>query len=377
MLCVFFGCSCRVGPPKFAGTVEEFVYVSLSFTPVDAGILGYHRHAGVSLDELLDDMSEAALNRRRGFLRAFQEGLKKIDPAKLTPEDRADFQTIQAAIQRQTVELFTRQSYKHDPGVYLNLVVRGIDGAWNQPDQPEGLRAFYIVRRLESVPALIEHAKRNMVDCWSSPDGSAIEKKLQDLDGEIPVEIRTKYAVARDATLAAIQDFRTHVSRLPLAQRPIDQPADIPMSVLSALADRTESPAPLSDWKDDAIRRREKAYAKIQPPARRILRTHFGEPETSRGWVLYAGHVRIEQGDRKAHPSWITAMRHALDEDPLAVAGWRNWICLQQAYGQPDFEQKALAEGAIPFAALGELLAGKNFTSACIVRLPQEPGKSR
>ena len=376
MLCVFFGCSCRIGPPKFAGTVEEFVYVSLSFTPVDAGILGYHRHTGVSLDELLDDMSEAALNRRRGFLQAFQEGLKKIDPEKLTPEDRADFHTIQAAIQRQTLELSTRQGYKHDPSVYLNLIMRGIDGAWNQPDQPEGLRAFYIVRRLESVPALMQHAKRNMVDSWSSPDSSAIERKLQDLDSRIPAEIGAKYAAARDIALAAIQDFRMHASQLPLAQRPIDQP-DVPMSVLSGLADRTEGPDPLSDWKEDAARRRDEAYAKIQPPPRRILRTHFGEPETSRGWILYAGHARIEQGDRKAHPSWITAMKHAVEEDPSAVAGWRNWLCLQQAYGQPDFEQRALAEGAIPFGALGELLIGKNFTAACIVSLPRSPAESR
>lgn len=376
-MCVGFATSCRLGPPKFAGTVEEFVYVSLSFTPVDAGILGYHRHAGVSLDELLDDMSEAALNRRRGFLQAFQEGLKKIDPAKLTAEDRADFQTIQAAIRRQTVELSTRQSYKHDPGVYLNLVVRGIDGAWNQPDEPDGLRAFQVVRRLESVPALMQHAKRNMVDRWSSPDSSAIENKLRDLDSRIPAEIATKYAAARDAALAAVQDFRMHASGLPLAQRPIDQSADIPASVLSELASRTGGADPLSDWKKDAARRREEAYAKIKPQARRILRSHFGEPETSRGWILYAGYVRIEQGDWKAHPSWITAMKHAVEEDPSAVAGWQSWLCLKQAYGQPDFEQKALAEGAIPFAALGELLTEKNFTAACMVHLPMEPSRSR
>jgi len=240
LTCISLVCSCRVGPPKFAGIVEEFVYVSLSFTPVEASNLGYHRHAGVSLDELLDDMSEAAMNRRRGFLRAFQEGLKKIDPGKLTPEDRADFQTIQASIRRQTLELSTRQAYKHDPSGYINLILRGIDGAWNQPEQPEGLRAFYVVRRLESVPALMQHAKRNMVNRWSSPDSSAIEKRLQELDSRIPREMWTKYVAARDGALGAIQEFRQQTAHLLLEQRPTETPADATDTErLMALAGRT------------------------------------------------------------------------------------------------------------------------------------------
>ena len=128
-LAILVASSCRVGPPKFANTVEEFVYVSLSFTPVEASRLGYHRHAGVSMDELLDDMSEAAMNRRRDFLRNFREGLSKVDPAKLTPENRADYRTIQAAIERQTLELSERQSYKHDPTLYIDCLLYTSDAA--------------------------------------------------------------------------------------------------------------------------------------------------------------------------------------------------------------------------------------------------------
>jgi hypothetical protein len=53
---------------------SEFVYQTLGFSPVSATQVGYHIHNGLRLDEMLDDMSENALNRQRDFTNSFGRG---------------------------------------------------------------------------------------------------------------------------------------------------------------------------------------------------------------------------------------------------------------------------------------------------------------
>jgi uncharacterized protein (DUF885 family) len=156
--------SCKPGPPRFGEVTEDFVLGSLSMSPVAATAAGYHLHAGVPLDELLDDLSEAGIARRRGFLAAFEKRLGQIDRARLTPQDRADYDLILTRIHLEQLEWNTLQAYKHDPGVYVDLIGQALFAPYTLEYAPRELRFFHIARRLETVPALLKNAQRNLID---------------------------------------------------------------------------------------------------------------------------------------------------------------------------------------------------------------------
>ena len=59
--------ACKRGFYNLESHTSEFVYTTLSFSPVTANAAGFHRFAGDFLDEMLDDFSEAALSKQRMF----------------------------------------------------------------------------------------------------------------------------------------------------------------------------------------------------------------------------------------------------------------------------------------------------------------------
>lgn len=227
-LLTFTQLSCRFGPPKFDEITEEFVFTSLSFSPVIATSVGYHRHTGVPLDELMEDYSEASLNRQRAFYTAFNRNLDKIDSGKLTPEDRADYSLIRNQIKLSLLELNTIQRYKHDPTVYSELVGQAIFSCFTLEYGPKDLRFFHIVRRLEMVPALLNHARTNLVDSpeimlrvareGTEANIAMIDKTLRQ---EVPEQLKPKFEESSRAAIAALKDFDNYLAN-DLSKRPSD-----------------------------------------------------------------------------------------------------------------------------------------------------------
>ncbi len=206
--------ACRFGPPKFEQTTEEFVFTTLSFSPVAATAAGYHRHAGVPLDELLDDVSEESFNRQRGFYRAFSRALEKTKRERLTPEDKADYDLIVNQAQLALLELDSIQRYKHDPNFYVELAGQAIFGPLTLEYAPKDLRFFHIARRLESFPALLLNAQRNLVD---SPEihnqvaRDGIQGLITLIEGtlrnEAPEEMKGKFDGAAKQAIDALRGF--------------------------------------------------------------------------------------------------------------------------------------------------------------------------
>src|SRR5688500_14661984 len=89
------GCGSAPTAKEFSPMVDQFIYPTLALSPVSATAAGYHQHEGVSLDEQLDDVSEAGLNKQREFFRTFQGRLEKeFDRERLAPQDRADYEIL-------------------------------------------------------------------------------------------------------------------------------------------------------------------------------------------------------------------------------------------------------------------------------------------
>jgi hypothetical protein len=53
--------------PIFSKLEDEFIYTTLTFSPVSATSAGYHRHQGANLDRQLDDFGAASLDRQKKF----------------------------------------------------------------------------------------------------------------------------------------------------------------------------------------------------------------------------------------------------------------------------------------------------------------------
>jgi uncharacterized protein (DUF885 family) len=193
---------------------EDFVLGSLSMSPVAATAAGYHLHAGVPLDELLDDLSETGVSRRRAFLAAFEKRLSQIDRARLTPQDQADYDLLAARIRLEQFEWNLRQGYKHDPTIYTELIGQALFAPYTLEYAPRDLRFFHIARRLETVPALLKHAQRNLTDSPEAHREAArasvaalVELIEKTLTMEAPEGIREKFRTAAVNAATALREY--------------------------------------------------------------------------------------------------------------------------------------------------------------------------
>ena len=148
----------------FSRLTEDFVYGSLALSPVSATQAGYHEHAGVRLDERLDDFSPAGIEKERKFYAGFHDRLAAIDPRSLSVEDRADYQIIQNAIDLTLLDLREIQGFRHNPTIYVELVGNALFNPFVLEYAPLDARYGHIIQRLSGVPALMDHAKRNLED---------------------------------------------------------------------------------------------------------------------------------------------------------------------------------------------------------------------
>src|SRR6266508_1297424 len=93
IFCLLCGCSNNPSE-RLARMADEYVQTALSFSPSTATQVGLHKYAGQPLDELLDDVGAASLERQRRFYTKFRERLAAIQPESLGPQDRADYRIL-------------------------------------------------------------------------------------------------------------------------------------------------------------------------------------------------------------------------------------------------------------------------------------------
>jgi uncharacterized protein (DUF885 family) len=208
------GCGDKGAPGSFLPTAEQFVYSSLAFSPISATMTGYHRHKGANLDEMLDDISPAGFEKQRQFYQAFHDSLSRIDPAKLIPQDRADYDIVSDQVALNLLELETIQNYKHNPTVYVEAAGNAIFGPHVLQYAPPDQRVRHIIARLEKMPEFLDQAKKNLVDSpeiWTSVAIEENEGNMALIDKEVragvPQTMRADYDRAAGTALEALKSF--------------------------------------------------------------------------------------------------------------------------------------------------------------------------
>jgi len=219
---ILFMAGCHVAQEKpkldFSKLTEDFVYGSLALSPVSATQAGYHEHQGVRLDEKLDDYSPAGIEEARKFYSGFHDRLAAIDPQGLSPEERADYQIIQNAVDLVLLDLQQIQSYRHNPTVYVELVGNALFNPFVLEYAPLETRFQHIIQRLSRVPALMDQAKMNLADSpevWNrvareENDGNLdlIDKMLR---SKAPASLKADFDKAAGPALDALRAFNTYL----------------------------------------------------------------------------------------------------------------------------------------------------------------------
>jgi uncharacterized protein (DUF885 family) len=198
----------------FDQLVDDFVFGALALSPTTATGFGYHVHRGVSLDDLLDDYSPAAIAASREFLRGIEARIAKLDTASLDKQQRADIDMIRDAVGASRLELDEIQSYRHNPTTYVELLGNGLYSPYVLHYAPAPERYRHIITRMTKIPELIRQAEANLQDSpeiWNKVARDENQGNIGLIDTtlreECPADLRMRYDQAAAAAITALQGF--------------------------------------------------------------------------------------------------------------------------------------------------------------------------
>jgi uncharacterized protein (DUF885 family) len=211
------GCS-RNASDRLARLSDEFVHTTLSFSPAMAIGVGLHRYEGQNLDNLLDDMSPANLDRQRRYYEHFREQLNGIRANQLTAEDQADWNILQDQVSLALLDLNELHSHLHNPTLYVETLGNALFSPYVLEYAPPAARMRYIIARLQKAPLFLDQARSNLT---SSP-GIWTKVAMEENEGNIglvdktiraavPPELRDAYNLAALSALDAMRKFQDHL----------------------------------------------------------------------------------------------------------------------------------------------------------------------
>ncbi len=190
------------------------MYDSLAAAPVAATGAGYHRHHGRSLDDELDDLGPRGILATRRMLARTEQGLARIAPAALDLEQAVDLEIVRNAVAAARLDLDEIQPYRHNPGVYVELIGNAVYSPYVLHYAPAAERFGHIIRRLTEVPAFLSQARRNLVDAppvWNrvarEEDAGTIGLIEQSLRLDCPAAQRAEFDRAARAAVRAMHGF--------------------------------------------------------------------------------------------------------------------------------------------------------------------------
>jgi len=211
------GCS-RTPSDQLARLSDEFVHTTLAFSPAMATSVGLHQHEGQNLDNLLDDMSPANLDRQRHYYEHFRERLDALNTNRLTAEDQADLSILQDQVSLALLDLNELHSHLHNPTLYVETLGNALFSPYVLEYAPPAARMRNIIARLQKAPFFLDQASTNL----SSSPGIWTKVAMEENEGNIglvdktiraavPPDLRDTYNLAALSALDAMRKFQEYL----------------------------------------------------------------------------------------------------------------------------------------------------------------------
>ena len=200
---------------ELAQLSEEFVYGSLVFSPSAATAAGLHEYQGQKLDELLDDMSPAAIDKQRRFYQKFHDSLASLNAEQLSPEERVDLQIMQDQVSLSLLDLNEIHAHLHAPQFYVETLGTALFTPQVVEYAPKPERIKHIIARLQKVPLYLDQAASNLVSApavWTQVALDENDGNVNLVDKEIragvPPDMSASYARAASGALDAMNRYK-------------------------------------------------------------------------------------------------------------------------------------------------------------------------
>jgi len=199
---------------------EEFVYTTLAFSPSSATAAGLHQYNNQNLDDLLDDVSPAAMETQKRFYQDFRKRLGSLKSDALPAADRADLAILQDQISLALLDLNQIHSALHNPTIYVETLGNALFSPYVLEYAPQPVRIRNIISRLGRVALFLDQASANLLsspDIWTKVAIEENEGNIALVDktirAAVPDEQRDAYNRAAQQALDALRKFQDYLSK--------------------------------------------------------------------------------------------------------------------------------------------------------------------
>jgi uncharacterized protein (DUF885 family) len=213
------GCS-RNSAGDFSRLSDEFVYTTLSFSPITATAAGLHQYNNQNFDDILDDVSPAAFEKEKKFYEGFRQRLTGLKTESLKAADRADLTVMQDQISLALLDLNQIHNSLHNPTVYVEALGSALFNPFVLEYAPQPTRIRNIIARLQAVPLFLDQAATNLLsapDIWTKVAIEENEGNIALVDKSIraavPADQSDAYNRAAQTALRAMQRFQTYLQK--------------------------------------------------------------------------------------------------------------------------------------------------------------------
>lgn len=211
------GCS-RNPNDELDKLTSEFVHTTLAFSPATATGAGLHQYQKRNLDDELDDLSPASLDKQRRYYEEFQARLGRLDARALTPEGRVDLGILNDQTALDLLDLNEIHSALHNPTVYVETLGNALFNCYVLNYAPVPQRIQNIIARLQRVPLFLDQASTNLTssaDVWISVAAAENQGNIDLVDQTIraivPGNLANPYSRAAEPALAAMRKFQDYL----------------------------------------------------------------------------------------------------------------------------------------------------------------------
>jgi uncharacterized protein (DUF885 family) len=217
-LCVIVAGCGKAPSDQLARLSEEFVYTTLSFSPASATGVGLHQYRKQNLDDLLDDVSLGSLDKQLRFYTDFQARLAALNTDRLTPEELADRDILQAQTALALLDFNQIHTAQHNPAWYVETLGNALFSPYVLEYAPLRARIQNIVARLKQVPLYLDLAGSNLVSAPAVWTQVAMEENQGNINmvdrtirAAVPDDLRETYAQAASPALEAMTKFQNYL----------------------------------------------------------------------------------------------------------------------------------------------------------------------